>query len=96
MAKRNRRQKRIELVFNRKSRCLHGIYCDDLVELIAETEGTVERASHVEPEAGGWVADLAPVGGPRLGPYDLRVTAVQEEVQWLRANVLHLQASDHP
>ncbi len=32
---------------------------------------TIKRGSHVEPDAEGrWVADLSPVNGPRLGPFD--------------------------
>jgi hypothetical protein len=50
--------------------------------------GTVDirRASHVEPIAdnpGKWGADLAPVGGPFLGPFDTRTAALAAEVAWL-------------
>jgi hypothetical protein len=45
---------------------------------------TVRRASHVEPdERGRWWADLQPVGGPRLGPFAQRSTALAVEGQWL-------------
>ncbi len=53
---------------------------------------TITRASHVEPDAdGNWWADLAPVGGPKLGPYppDARDRALADEVAWLRAKFLH-------
>lgn len=33
-----------------------------------------------------WWADMAPVGGPVLGPFDGRQQALDEEVAWLRAN----------
>lgn len=52
--------------------------------------GTVEihRASHVEPDATGrWWADLAPAGGPRLGPYSRRSAALAAEVTWLSAHL---------
>ena len=45
---------------------------------------SIRRASHVEPDAEGlWWADLSPVGGPKLGPFDLRSQAVAEETTWL-------------
>ena len=40
--------------------------------------------------AGDWFADLAPVGGPRLGPYHLRGEALAAEVAWLLAHDLPL------
>lgn len=49
----------------------------------------ISRASAVEPNADGrWTADLAPVGGPVLGPFDTRGEALAAEVAWLRANVI--------
>jgi len=48
---------------------------------------SIRRASHVEPEADGtWCADLAPVGGPKLGPYALRSQALDAERAWLEAH----------
>ena len=45
---------------------------------------SIRRASHVEPdEQGRWWADLAPVGGPRLGPFELRSEALAAETRWL-------------
>ncbi len=46
----------------------------------------IRRASHVEPIAnnpGKWGADLAPVGGPFLGPFDTRAAALAAEIAWL-------------
>lgn len=49
----------------------------------------ISRASHVEPdEQGHWLADLAPVGGPVLGPFERRSEALEAEVAWLEANWL--------
>ena len=64
------------------------IYDDDLTsELAKQGKLQVQRASHVEPsENGGWVADLSPVGGPCLGPFDLRKDALTAEVNWLKEN----------
>ncbi|MGE3407565.1 MAG: hypothetical protein AB7I37_12170 [Pirellulales bacterium] len=53
----------------------------------------IRRASHVEPDATGrWLADLAPVGGPVLGPFDLRADALAAEVTWLEQNWLGSQS----
>ena len=49
------------------------------------------RASTVEPTPDGqWLVDLAPVGGPQLGPYPHRSDALQVEVAWLQAHWLPL------
>jgi hypothetical protein len=49
----------------------------------------VRRASHVEPDdVGRWWADLAPVDGPKLGPFPLRSQALQAEVAWLNQFLL--------
>jgi len=55
-------------------------------ELDLDTLGclTISRGSHVEPsEDGGWSADLAPVGGPVLGPFPRRSQALNAERRWL-------------
>ncbi len=50
---------------------------------------TIQRASHVEPDATGrWHADFRPVLGPVLGPFALRSEALAAEVAWLEANWL--------
>jgi hypothetical protein len=55
---------------------------------------TISRGSHVEPTADGkWVADLAPVDGPTLGPFARRSEALAAEVAWLEANWLMRPAS---
>jgi hypothetical protein len=44
----------------------------------------IRRASQVEPDAAGlWWADLAPVGGPMLGPFARRMQALTAEQTWL-------------
>jgi hypothetical protein len=65
--------------------CLYG----EAIDLTALGEVAIRRASHVEPDgAGRWWADLAPVGGPRLGPYPRRSLALQAEAAWLDEHVL--------
>ena len=50
---------------------------------------SIIRASHVEPNsAGQWMADLSPVDGPRLGPFEFRTDALAAEVDWLRKHWL--------
>ena len=50
----------------------------------------IARASQVEPDpsGGGWTADLAPSGGPVLGPFPFRSAALAAEVEWLLAHRL--------
>ena len=46
------------------------------------------RASHVEPdEDGRWSADMSPMNGPILGPFDLRAEALRAETAWLEAHL---------
>ena len=50
---------------------------------------TITRASHVEPDRDGrWRADLTPVGGPVLGPFDRRSEALEAEREWLERHWL--------
>lgn len=65
----------------------HAIYGEaiDLRELGAVA---IRRASHVEPtDDGRWTADMAPMDGPVLGPYDHRSEALDAEVAWLEARL---------
>jgi hypothetical protein len=49
----------------------------------------IRRASHVEPDsAGRWCADLSPVGGPVLGPFERRSEALEAERAWLERHWL--------
>jgi hypothetical protein len=57
---------------------------DESLDLAVLGRPTITRASHVEPDQDGrWVADLTPIGGPVLGPYDRRSAALEAERQWL-------------
>ena len=50
---------------------------------------SISRGSHVEPDQDGrWFADLAPVGGPRLGPFARRSDALNAEAEWLHTHWL--------
>lgn len=66
------------------------IYSDELATILSNLGPiSTTRASHVEPGLDGkWYADMSPVGGPMLGPFDLRQTALDEEVDWLKENLL--------
>ena len=55
---------------------------------------SIKRGSHVEPDSEGrWIADLSPVNGPRLGPFENRSQALAAEVEWLAKNWLPYQAT---
>lgn len=53
-------------------------------------DAVISRASHVEPTGNGtqWHADMSPVGGPTLGPFERRCDALAAEVQYLLQNVI--------
>ena len=66
-------------------RCLY----DESLDVAALGAVSIRRASHVEPADGGtWFADLAPVAGPRLGPFGRRSEALAAEAAWLTAHRL--------
>ena len=63
-------------------RCLY----DECLDLSAFGRPSIQRGSRVEPtEDGRWTADLAPVGGPVLGPFPCRSAALEAERRWLQA-----------
>ena len=67
---------------------VRGIYGEAL-DLAALGTLKIARASHVEPGPDGrWFADLSPVDGPVLGPYEKRSEALDAEVAWLEENWL--------
>lgn len=55
------------------------VYSDELAPLLELGDATVERVSHVEPSGKGWLADMAPVGGPIIG-----VDGTSADVDWRR------------
>jgi hypothetical protein len=66
-------------------RCIYG----EEIDLSQLGQVDILRASHVEPDvAGAWWTDMAPVNGPKLGPFQKRSAALEAEVQWLRQHVL--------
>jgi hypothetical protein len=66
-------------------RCIYS----EVIDLAALGSPLITRASHVEPDQQGrWLADLAPVGGPVLGPFPRRSQALTVESAWLEANWL--------
>ena len=66
-------------------RCIYG----EEIDLAALGSPTISRASHVEPDQQGrWLADLSPVAGPVLGPFDVRSEALVAEHAWLETNWL--------
>ena len=65
----------MQLVINRSGgvRCIY----DELLLLAELGRLSIQRGSHVEPDdAGQWTADLSPVGGPLLGPFETRSAAL--------------------
>lgn len=70
---------------NGTARCIYG----EEINLAALGSLAISRASHVEPTVDGqWVADLAPVFGPVLGPFDQRSHALEAERDWLERHVV--------
>lgn len=64
------------------------VYAEE-IDLRALGTLSIVRASHVEPSSeGGWMADLAPVGGPILGPFEQRSEALAAEQFWLETFLL--------
>ena len=67
---------------------IRSIY-DETINLKALGQVHIRRGSHVEPdELGRWMADLAPVGGPLLGPFEQRCSALAAEIAWPREHWL--------
>ena len=70
---------------NGSVRCLYG----EEIDLACLGSLTIRRASHVEPDANGrWLADLAPLEGPVLGPFSCRSEALAAESEWLTTHWL--------
>jgi len=65
---------------NGNVRCLYA----EAIDFKALGRLAISRASHVEPDsAGRWFADLSPVNGPKLGPFQQRSKALHAEIAWL-------------
>ena len=72
---------------------LVGIYDDRLMQLLKGCPVKIRRASHVEPVytpdgSVKWQADMAPVGGPILAPFDTRQEALDAEKIWLKEHII--------
>jgi hypothetical protein len=75
-------------IFVRPDGTVEFIYDDGLRSLLELGQAAITRASHVEPTLDGrWTADLAPRGGPVLGPFTLRQQALDAEREWLEAEL---------
>lgn len=62
---------------------------DEALDLTSLGPLSIARGSNVEPnESGSWFADLSPVSGPCLGPFQQRSQALSAERSWLEANWL--------
>ena len=62
---------------------------DETLDLALLGRLSIRRASHVEPTPEGrWQADLSPVSGPVLGPFDRRSEALEAERAWLEQHWL--------
>lgn len=67
---------------------IHCLY-DEAIDVQALGAVTIARASHVEPDGQSrWLADLAPVHGPVLGPFRRRSEALAAERAWLEQHWL--------
>ncbi|WP_406699449.1 hypothetical protein V5E97_11330 [Singulisphaera sp. Ch08] len=61
-------------------RCLY----TEVIDLMTLGRPEIRRASHVEPDSEGrWHADLRPVHGPVLGPFERRGEALEAEQAWI-------------
>ena len=71
-------------------RCIYA----EAIDLRALGRVSVERGSRVEAdECGRWFADLSPVNGPKIGPFDYRSQALTAEHNWLREHWLTVTLS---
>ncbi len=67
---------------------VHCLYGEEL-DLHKIGSLAIARGSQVEPDANGkWFADLSPVSGPTLGPFNSRSDALAAERKWLNEHWL--------
>jgi hypothetical protein len=82
----------MQLVIDRQG-IVRGVYAE-AIDLAQFGDMAIRRASHVEPDAAGrWWADLAPVGGPTLGPFGRRSEALSAELTWLEEHWLYFPST---
>ena len=75
----------IIITANGQGRC---IYAED-IDLSTLGKLTIRRGSHVEPTPDArWTADMSPVDGPILGPFQCWSEAIAAERDWLATNWL--------
>jgi hypothetical protein len=68
------------------------VYDDAVRGLLALGRAAIRRASHVEPTPDGrWTADLGPMEGSVLGPFETRAAALDAEQGWLVHHFGHPQ-----
>ena len=73
------------VITNGAIRCLY----TEAIPLATLGRLAICRESHVEPTPDGrWLADLSPVSGPSLGPFEVRSEALAAEQDWLEAHWL--------
>lgn len=59
------------------------MYTED-INLAALGKLSIRRVSRVEPDAQArWWGDMAPMGGPKLGPFERRSGALEAERKWM-------------
>ena len=72
---------------------LVAVYDDALMQLLTGCSMKIKRASHVEPMSTPdgsvkWQADMGPVGGPILAPFNTRQEALDAEKVWLKEHII--------
>lgn len=68
-----------------------GVKCvyDEAIDLAALGKLNITRVSHVEPDDdGNWWADMSPVEGPSLGPFEKRSEALASEREWIDSHLV--------
>ncbi len=82
--------KQLKLVV--KAGQIKAIYDDALTALLDGAEVKIERASHVEPDAGWpggrWAVDMTPCGGTIIRGFPTRKQALDTEVRYINQYVL--------
>jgi hypothetical protein len=67
---------------------IRAVYSEE-IDLSALGHSVIARASNVEPDKQGlWHADMTPVEGPVLGPFQKRSEALVAELCWLETHWL--------